>query len=725
MHSDASAADGAKGAAIETASVGGTKRWRASAGERSPQSAALVAKYSSDMDALRLDHSQQQQQSQPQLQAGGPAIPRGPGVNIASTGGHMLSDDYPEYLSRSLKAVSEGTAAQKPSSAGGANNGTRNQQEGRTEAGLAKAQGQKAGATNGAALAAAAAGGGGTSPPQQHHPQPQQVGPGFTSPRMSSAAVPRTVPTQRTASQQMGSPHVSAAGVQAMQRLMSPGPGPLQHSALTSPMVSSATPVHQVDARRGSAVAFTGGVPHQQQQQQRAGTNAPQLPSVVRQQTMPANIGMVDFGAHGFGGRNPAQAAMFAAYLQQQQQQQQQQQHAMAANMGTMVQHQPPVAQAKPDGSDAPGHGPVRPQTVGMQMGSASGQQPHQQFIGGAPDGSGITGGAGHPGMVTHAQMAAAFQQQQQQQPGQATEPYMLQQLQMLQQQQQQQHMLGSPHMAAAGATPRPVMHPALAANTPPVAHQRLPEASTGPPDKGRMPQPQQQQQGQHPQQQQSPAQPAATAAAAKRAPARPKAKRGTKKARPTASTAALPVTSAPVEANTVAVKAEGGTPVAMHGQKSVSSTGSSGSGPMSSSPAVAMKTTSAGGVSAAPASQVGGMATFGDETLTALLGQGGGGDLASTMGGMDGSDLGLNMDWLNDGSTDALTQLLSGGNGGGLGSSDGSYSMSDAALTSFISSGGSGALSMPMGLAAPAPAAGAKGADAVFSPAAASGHSM
>ncbi|KAJ1945457.1 hypothetical protein EC988_005751 [Linderina pennispora] len=101
----------------DTAGVGSeqvdaaTKRIRSNNGESSPQSAALVAKYTPFPDGS--DHQQQQHQEQQQQAAtnGVPTIPHGPGVNMLPLGGHMLSNDYTQYLSRSLKVVSEGTQA--------------------------------------------------------------------------------------------------------------------------------------------------------------------------------------------------------------------------------------------------------------------------------------------------------------------------------------------------------------------------------------------------------------------------------------------------------------------------------------------------------------------------------------------------------------------------------------------------------------------------------------
>ncbi|ORX65562.1 hypothetical protein DL89DRAFT_260971 [Linderina pennispora] len=113
----------------DTAGVGSeqvdaaTKRIRSNNGESSPQSAALVAKYTPFPDGSDHQHQQHQEQQQQAATNGVPTIPHGPGVNMLPLGGHMLSNDYTQYLSRSLKVVSEGTQA-----AGTAHQAHRNEQ---------------------------------------------------------------------------------------------------------------------------------------------------------------------------------------------------------------------------------------------------------------------------------------------------------------------------------------------------------------------------------------------------------------------------------------------------------------------------------------------------------------------------------------------------------------------------------------------------------------------
>ncbi|KAJ2585840.1 hypothetical protein EV177_009872, partial [Coemansia sp. RSA 1804] len=103
--------------------IQGVKKTRVNAGDRSPQSAALVAKYSFADDVEAMSSSSTVRQSGPQatilldgqgnngLSTNGiPAIPRGPGVNISLAGAHVLSEDYTGFLSRSLKVVAENHA---------------------------------------------------------------------------------------------------------------------------------------------------------------------------------------------------------------------------------------------------------------------------------------------------------------------------------------------------------------------------------------------------------------------------------------------------------------------------------------------------------------------------------------------------------------------------------------------------------------------------------------
>ncbi|KAJ2093355.1 hypothetical protein IW140_000813 [Coemansia sp. RSA 1813] len=98
--------------------IQGAKKTRINAGDRSPQSAALVAKYSLADDAEPMRPGADQHagphaaihidgQSNGLSTNGVPTIPRGPGVNISPAGAHVLSDDYTGFLSRSLKMVAE------------------------------------------------------------------------------------------------------------------------------------------------------------------------------------------------------------------------------------------------------------------------------------------------------------------------------------------------------------------------------------------------------------------------------------------------------------------------------------------------------------------------------------------------------------------------------------------------------------------------------------------
>ncbi|KAJ1850453.1 Transcriptional activator flo8 [Coemansia sp. RSA 2703] len=93
---------------IDTQSA--TKRLRvAEETERSPQSAALVAKYSftGSMDPLELPEAQEQDQNGSYTRNAA-ALPRNLGVNINPGGDHMLSEEYAGFLTRSLKVVAEG-----------------------------------------------------------------------------------------------------------------------------------------------------------------------------------------------------------------------------------------------------------------------------------------------------------------------------------------------------------------------------------------------------------------------------------------------------------------------------------------------------------------------------------------------------------------------------------------------------------------------------------------
>ncbi|KAJ2510734.1 hypothetical protein GGI11_005371 [Coemansia sp. RSA 2049] len=140
--------------------IQGVKKTRVNAGDRSPQSAALVAKYSFADDVEAMGSSSTVRQAGPQatilldgqgnngLSTNGiPAIPRGPGVNISLAGAHVLSEDYTGFLSRSLKVVAENHAPASSSTfTGNSTAGGGAQPSGSNTA----AQGSKAVATEGA-----------------------------------------------------------------------------------------------------------------------------------------------------------------------------------------------------------------------------------------------------------------------------------------------------------------------------------------------------------------------------------------------------------------------------------------------------------------------------------------------------------------------------------------------------------------------------------------------
>ncbi|KAJ1738340.1 hypothetical protein LPJ55_005697, partial [Coemansia sp. RSA 990] len=96
MHSDALGADGG-GKSDEAQQA--AKRGRM--GDRSPQSEALAERFSQtdDIDALRLTAGPQA--------ANRATIPSGAGVHISPAGTYTLSNDYPEFLSRSRKEMTE------------------------------------------------------------------------------------------------------------------------------------------------------------------------------------------------------------------------------------------------------------------------------------------------------------------------------------------------------------------------------------------------------------------------------------------------------------------------------------------------------------------------------------------------------------------------------------------------------------------------------------------
>ncbi|KAJ1722988.1 hypothetical protein LPJ53_002654 [Coemansia erecta] len=326
---------------IDTQSA--TKRLRvADEAERSPQSAALVAKYSftGAMDPLQLPeaHGQNQHGSYARNST---VLPRNLGVNISPGGDHMLSDEYAGFLTRSLKVVAEGHTTHSLTDNYQDNhyNGSRASESGNatTSASQTKSRSSEAGspptqtiaghprppstASAAAAAVADAKLSGGT-----RMPPPGQV-PSHTANSNSAVAIPRTVPTQHASpGQPIGSPPmatsalVAANSFQTMQRLMSPPP-PQPQSALpmASPMITNASAA-QNDLRRASVVSMPYSLqahgappgalqqrvgstgPHQQQQQQQY------PPSIARPQTMPAN-----YGTPGMLPANPAELALHGA----------------------------------------------------------------------------------------------------------------------------------------------------------------------------------------------------------------------------------------------------------------------------------------------------------------------------------------------------------------------------------------------------------------------------
>ncbi|KAJ2076591.1 hypothetical protein H4R24_005619 [Coemansia sp. RSA 988] len=307
-----SAESGAKIAAID---IGSAQAMRGRRGDRSPQSAALAARYS-QMDEL--------EHPRPGLAGVGngavPTIPRGPGVNISSAGEQLLSDDYPEFLSRSKRAFGDGASGtptgpahpppqpqkqqqqqqsqaqaqtqqqqhqsqaqpQRPQQVPTQNNAQlmRSQIDGQANSGRADANSVAQAQVQAQAHAKAQA--------QRVGVAANGSGAAFSSPRMANAPVPRTVPTQRALSNQAGSPltiHQLMSPVQA-QRMGVPQPGMAQ--AVMPPV----------------------------------GPSGPQLPSAVRQGTIPATaagMGMdgaqLSLAATAGLGRNSVPAMM--AYAQQ------------------------------------------------------------------------------------------------------------------------------------------------------------------------------------------------------------------------------------------------------------------------------------------------------------------------------------------------------------------------------------------------------------------------
>ncbi|KAJ1647365.1 hypothetical protein LPJ64_001277, partial [Coemansia asiatica] len=216
--------------------------------DRSPQSAALVAKYSfsDSIDLLQLPEQQHQHQQQSGNKIRNMAsFPRNLGVNISPGGAHTLSDEYTGFLSRSLRMVAEGKSAHSSNDS--------------MKVPTQRAASQKM-----------------SSPP-------------------SAPAAP-------------GMPN-AANSIHAMQRLMSPPPPSLP---MASPMISNASAQQNDLRRASvvsmpyalHTAAAPGGT-----LQQRVGSVGPpqqQPPPAMRQQTMPAGFGNSAIPNHPMLGLNPA-----------------------------------------------------------------------------------------------------------------------------------------------------------------------------------------------------------------------------------------------------------------------------------------------------------------------------------------------------------------------------------------------------------------------------------
>ncbi|KAJ2658828.1 hypothetical protein IWW48_003815 [Coemansia sp. RSA 1200] len=233
--------------------IQGVKKTRVNVGDRSPQSAALVAKYSfaDDVEGMGPSSTVRQSSSQATILLDGqgnnglstngiPAIPRGPGVNISLAGAHVLSEDYTGFLSRSLKVVAENhVPASSSTFTGNSAASTANTAGGAQPSGSSTtAQGSKTVATEGGSLS-----GTGSNPQtlrqkqDNHRPNPSPPEPNatgaqskinnssesplshgannslgqnstnkpnstFASPHINNASVPRAVPTQQHAGMQ-------------------------------------------------------------------------------------------------------------------------------------------------------------------------------------------------------------------------------------------------------------------------------------------------------------------------------------------------------------------------------------------------------------------------------------------------------------------------------------------------------------------------------------------
>ncbi|KAJ2796174.1 hypothetical protein H4R20_005619 [Coemansia guatemalensis] len=143
--SDAPGAEsGAKVAAID---MGSAQAMRGRRGDRSPQSAALAARYS-QIDEL--------ENARAGLAGVGngvvPTIPRGPGVNISSAGEQELSNDYTEFLQRSMRALGDGASGAPNAPSQAAPQPQKQQQQSQAQPQRPQQQQQQATAQNNAQL---------------------------------------------------------------------------------------------------------------------------------------------------------------------------------------------------------------------------------------------------------------------------------------------------------------------------------------------------------------------------------------------------------------------------------------------------------------------------------------------------------------------------------------------------------------------------------------------
>ncbi|PIA17708.1 hypothetical protein COEREDRAFT_85974 [Coemansia reversa NRRL 1564] len=679
--SDATGAENpAKVAAID---VGSAQAVRGRRGDRSPQSAALAARYS------QIDELENTRPGQASLGNGAvPTIPRGPGVNISSAGEQVLSDDYTEFLSRSMRAFGDGASGTSsgpshPPPQPQPQKQQQQQQQQQTQAlpqqkqqvlvqnnahlmrsqidsqpnsarvdpGSVVAQNRPGSAVTQAQVQAQAqaqanhnaqvqaqqaqvhqqaqarAQAQAQANAQAHvQTQAQRVGvavngsgAAFASPRMANTPAPRTVPTQRTLSNQAGSP-------MTLHQLMSP----VQAQRMGVPQ---------------AGMAQLGMPP--------AGSTMPQMQSVVRQTTIPASaaaLGMsgAELSLAGTGGlgRNSVPAMM--AYAQQ------------------------------------------------VQAGQTSAQ----------------------PTLPSHGSM------------GDTPTNYMLQlQLQLQQQQQSANVSAPSPHNPVHPPLHQPQpLQPQLhqSFQSQPQPHQPLQQQQLPPPHPLQPPQPhpahtQPDSDHQPPLQMRPPP-------VTKKPPPKPKARRGPRKTAETTSA---------MGARKPAHMVQGGLSAA---EQTLAQTTSQTVSKISAGPATALHTevnavttTQNEAAQQSSTSSIGGLS---DNALSALLAQKSGpsGDPALA------NEFGLNMsDWLGDNSTDALQNLLGIGTaitdgisaGSGDGSLLGGYSITDSPFQGFAL-GGSAASALPgvlqMSLTSAPPTAGGPSSDAgstVFSPAAASSHNM